>query len=215
MWCPPPNPDTRRIIVGAKYLPVGIEVVLMGASWLSISTKMDVEHCAFGRVICPTYWSIFRKPMADRRHPESQYHDIPSATWLHLCVLTQAHSSNKFGVVCEGWGASWGRCILHESYYCTRCRVLAGFARATRQFLTSGLPTSMLSAMHIATTLCYGSSQTLPYHFYFAPLPGIAKSPHDQPCEVYMILRYRCSRTRGDPPCCVPKISDLGSRFTC
>jgi hypothetical protein len=166
VWCPP-NPETRRVIVGTKYLPVGIEVVLMEAPWLSTSTKMDVEHCAFGRVIGSTHWSIFCNPMADRRYPERQYHDIPSVTWLHACVLTQAYISNKFGVVCEGWGASWGRCILHESYYCTRCRVRnfivsAGFARATRQFLTSGLPTSMLSAMHIATALCYGSSQASP-----------------------------------------------------
>jgi hypothetical protein len=29
--------------------------------------------------------------------------------WLRRCL--------------RGRGASWGRCILHEPYYCTRCRV--------------------------------------------------------------------------------------------
>lgn len=45
MWYPPPGPGTRRVIVCARYLPVGTEVVLVKAPWRSPSIEIDVEQC--------------------------------------------------------------------------------------------------------------------------------------------------------------------------
>ena len=39
------SPGTRRVLVGAKYLPVGTEVVLVEAPRLSPAIEIDVEQC--------------------------------------------------------------------------------------------------------------------------------------------------------------------------
>lgn len=45
MLYPPPGPGTRRVIVCAKYLSVGTEVVVVNAPWRSPSMEIDIEQC--------------------------------------------------------------------------------------------------------------------------------------------------------------------------
>ena len=107
MWYPPPGPGTRRVIVGAKNLSVGTEVVLAKAPRRSPSTEVEVEQCV---------WSCDQSYIPVSDSTDQWPIEIGMSTNITVSSLSlscmvcvdadQLYSSNGLGVVCEGRGAS-------------------------------------------------------------------------------------------------------------
>ena len=74
------SPGTRRVIVGAKYLPVGTEVVLVEAPWRSSAIEIDVEQCI--RSCDQSYIPVsdFADQWPTENDHEHQHHGIVSVT---------------------------------------------------------------------------------------------------------------------------------------
>lgn len=115
------------------------------------------------------------------------------------------NSSNGLGVVCEGRGASWGRCMSPS--YCTNCRVVLAWMGSLkrlggRQLLTSGsTPSDVCCGLRPCSVSrdCDSATSSLPRIQFLFTKP-IMSCEYDCSTEVCLLTDQNspasCSRSR-------------------